>query len=404
MKNPNGFLSFRENYESFVCDDTLSENTLKYCEMHPEERRFLEALIKWSNPKNLLEIGISAGGGSRVMLKAMEKDAKLTSIDIGERWYRDPSFKVGFAVDEKTANGRWKLIAGKEPAQLMDSLKEKFDFCLIDTMHIHPVESLNFLTIFTHLAENAIVVLHDIGLYGFDPYGHFDSFPVNSMFACKLLYDTVTADKLEPNDYAGHSRFSNIGAFRISSDTQKYIRDVFSMLRFPWGIYPAKLPDIYAVLKKHYNEECMTLFEKSVVVNLPLLLHGGRGYDFSDMGDVFGIVYEYRTRLREILMRFDRLIFYGAGACMLALSDVFRMFDLRIPDEIWDIDDLKQGRSFFQKGGGVKAPDFSRLYSNDALIVTVMDGLISENVLKKTREAGCGNCFSLRNFHGLLDG
>jgi hypothetical protein len=54
-------------------------------------------------------------------------------------------------------------------------------------------------------------------------------------------------------------------------------------------------------------------------------------------------------------------------------------------------------------GGGVKAPDFINLRSNDALIVTIKDKLISENVLKKAQEAGCGNCFSLRNFHMLLD-
>jgi hypothetical protein len=112
------------------------------------------------------------------------------------------------------------------------------------------------------------------------------------------------------------------------------------------------MPEIYTLLKEHYDEECLALFKKSAIVNLSLLLQGRRNYDFSDSGDVFNVVYEHRVRLRKILARFDRLIFYGAGTFVPGLLDVFHMLDLRLPDEIWDINVLKQRRDFFWGGGG----------------------------------------------------
>jgi cellulose biosynthesis protein BcsQ len=42
---------------------------------------------------------------------------------------------------------KWELIRGKDPSEVMESIGKKFDFAVIDTAHLHPVETLNFLCV-----------------------------------------------------------------------------------------------------------------------------------------------------------------------------------------------------------------------------------------------------------------
>ena len=62
------------------------------------DRKFLNGAIRMTKPKKLLEIGVSAGGSSLVMLNAIEDiaGAKLWSVDISKEWYRDRSKSTGF--------------------------------------------------------------------------------------------------------------------------------------------------------------------------------------------------------------------------------------------------------------------------------------------------------------------
>jgi predicted O-methyltransferase YrrM len=70
----------------------LEQSYTKISEMSNEEREFLTALILRTNPKKLLEVGVSAGGSSIVMLNAIKdiSNAALYSIDYAERHYNYP--------------------------------------------------------------------------------------------------------------------------------------------------------------------------------------------------------------------------------------------------------------------------------------------------------------------------
>lgn len=71
-------------------------------EMAVEELAFLCGLLKKKKPEKILEVGVSAGGTTAVVLKCMEKlglDAQMISIDIEENYYRDVRKKVGYLVE-----------------------------------------------------------------------------------------------------------------------------------------------------------------------------------------------------------------------------------------------------------------------------------------------------------------
>ncbi len=61
----------------------------------------------------------------------------------------------------------------------------------------------------------------------------------------------------------------NIGAFVVDDSTRKYIADVFNVLSLTWGYMPEE-DQIIAYrdeYKKHYNEQCLWLFDSAVAIN-----------------------------------------------------------------------------------------------------------------------------------------
>jgi hypothetical protein len=93
----------------------LDNSYTKISEMSSAQRMFLNALILREKPKKLLEIGVSAGGSSIVILNAIKdfSDAKLFSIDLYDTWYKDINYKTGYYVDDYPhLKSKWKLFTG----------------------------------------------------------------------------------------------------------------------------------------------------------------------------------------------------------------------------------------------------------------------------------------------------
>ena len=67
-------------------------------EMLEIEKKFLNGIIRKYKPKKLLEIGVSKGGSSAIILNAIHdiEGSKLYSIDIQDECYRIPGKKTGF--------------------------------------------------------------------------------------------------------------------------------------------------------------------------------------------------------------------------------------------------------------------------------------------------------------------
>ena len=149
----------QENYERIDWSDVDSE-------MSDGQRRFIHGLVQYYQPNKILELGVSAGGGTVVLLNALQENekAELYSVDSATQFYRDPDLPVGHCALKKYSdllNKKWHLFTGEDPACVMDKIEEKFDFCVIDTYHLHPVETLNFISILPWLMDGAVVVMHD---------------------------------------------------------------------------------------------------------------------------------------------------------------------------------------------------------------------------------------------------
>jgi predicted O-methyltransferase YrrM len=96
VKKISGAPLLMEQHESDVIQN-IPHQMLIAGEMTDTERRFVNGLIRYHRPKRLLEIGVSQGGGSLVMLNAIRDipEAHLTSVDIAEHFYRDKNIPVG---------------------------------------------------------------------------------------------------------------------------------------------------------------------------------------------------------------------------------------------------------------------------------------------------------------------
>ena len=211
--------------------DELSSAVEGLSEMHATERAFVTGLLLHYKPQKVLEIGVSAGGGTVVILNAIRdiEGAHLHSIDLFERYYRDKSKFSGWMVDEFTPELKsiWTAHLGKDAVEVIDEIGAGIEFLVLDTAHIHPVETLNFLCVLPYLNDGAIVVLHDISLH-LQRLGY-----ATASYAGRLLFQTVTAEKLLPVEK--YAPCANIGAFQVNSDTRKYAFDLFSSLYLPWG-------------------------------------------------------------------------------------------------------------------------------------------------------------------------
>jgi len=256
--------------------NAIPPETYEFMEMDAPEKRFLFGLIRYFKPKNILEIGVSSGGAGGLMLQTIKdmKESTLTSIDKAEYAYRYPDKPVGFvALRENANNPQWTLITGKDPSEVIESFGKKFDFAVIDTLHIHPIETLNFLSVLPFLQDGAIVVLHDLSLYAHTIYfSDLSNFPCICL-ATKFLFSSVVGEKItisqKDKEYISTWTLPNIGAFQIASDTRKYIDGVFHSLTIPWGFFPDSniLDSVRNIVKNHYDKTKLVLFDDAINVN-----------------------------------------------------------------------------------------------------------------------------------------
>ena len=130
--------------------DELKEKIGDYVELTSKQANFLVYLLKKYNPQKILELGVSAGGSSLLILDTIKnvENAHLYSIDYLNYWYKDKNKSVGFVVNEKAPNllDNWTLYSGNLACEFMDKIcpdkAYDIDFCFIDTMHMRPGEIL----------------------------------------------------------------------------------------------------------------------------------------------------------------------------------------------------------------------------------------------------------------------
>lgn len=161
-------------------------------EMTCFESSFLSGLLKRFRPKNILEVGLAAGGTSAIIMQCMkmlDESYEMYSVDLQKQFYVDNRFESGYLAEtakQFLPDAKQKRLLGKLAFEQMPEIGSEIDFLILDTVHRLPGEILDFLSLLPYLKNGAVVVLHDICC---------NVLSKNIMWVTKLLMCTVTAEK-----------------------------------------------------------------------------------------------------------------------------------------------------------------------------------------------------------------
>ena len=240
-----------------------------FAEMTVSERVFLTQLILQTKPRKILELGVSAGGSSALILNAIQDmpDTEFHSVEYSAMWWVGPSLPSGFLIEKRFPEWRvrWQLHMPGTAAEHIRDIGGGIDFCLIDTVHLLPGEVLDFLMIFPYLAPNAIVVIHDTALQTVAPL----------CYSNILLFQALRGTRMMPDETERIGfPYPNIGAVRL--DQEQEIADIFRLLTLPWQHYMPTEHDlsvIRALFAEHYCAEMLALYDCACLMNAKCGMH-----------------------------------------------------------------------------------------------------------------------------------
>lgn len=212
---------------------------------------FINGLIRKIKPKNCLEIGVSNGGSSILILNAIKdiEDSFLISLDLNTQMYLHKDKKTGYRVQQffPELSKKWTLFTGDLPHKFLVQLNKTFDFLFLDTAHMAPGELLNFIEVLPFLKEKAIVIIHDL-LWHFNIKVKF--YPSNV-----YLFPNIRGDKILLRNNKGE--LSGIGGIFLYPNQKKYYLNYFLLLLCFWEYIPTdkQINDMVQFIKKYYNNE-----------------------------------------------------------------------------------------------------------------------------------------------------
>ena len=234
--------------------DEIYDVVKLYSDMQRNERYFLNGMIRYLKPAKILEVGVSHGGGSAIILNAIrDLPSRLISVDYCEKYYGGGTDKLsGYIVDEKFSHlkDKWTIYRGGDISRFIERVGGDIDLLVLDTAHIHPWETLNFLCVLPFMKIGSWVILHDVSL----PYCNHRE----EDLACRYLYGHVVSDvKIMPAPEENYiPYFSNIGAFHVVDDTVKYVGNLFESLLCPWAALPGVLDErVYSFFQPILQED-----------------------------------------------------------------------------------------------------------------------------------------------------
>ena len=240
------------NYENIEEIDSNNFISFKpFIEIAVDDQKFLHGLIRKVKPKKLLELGVSAGGSSSLILNAIKDipNSRLYSIDRRNEWYKNTTKKVGWVVKNYFPQlaKKWTLFSGGNPAEFLENIGNNIDFVFIDTVHTTPGEMLNWLEVLPFLKEEAIVVFHDIFLMFYkDNLKSKNVNYSNNQLLCYIRGKLILPSKSD-------NLFSrNIGAIKLDKAQKKYFIQYFIALGNNWNHFPDEKDLI--IFRKHFKK------------------------------------------------------------------------------------------------------------------------------------------------------
>lgn len=246
--------------------ESLGDDYKPYSKMVNQDRLFLSTLVSRKKPKKILEVGVSSGGSSYIMLNALKNtDSHIFALDYNINHRDFEGKKCGFYINEKhpELKQQWTFYAGGLSLNFLDKIssseneEDKFDFCFIDTAHVTPCEILDTLQVFPYLKKNATLVYHDTNLHLYAM-----SHPAfKTAFLNNLLMSAVKGHKILPvktnakyvssiSDYV-----ANIGAIELNPESFKSINDIFNLLALEWYYLPKEeeIIQLQTFFERHYG-------------------------------------------------------------------------------------------------------------------------------------------------------
>lgn len=237
--------------------DKLDGEYKQFSEMSQKEREFLNYLVLKKQPKKLLELGVSAGGSSVIILNAIKniENAHLSSIDYAKEYYKNKNLNVGHLVENyPKLKQKWKLYSGGLALEFMDEIGGDIDFCLIDTAHVCPGEILDFLMVLPYLKDDATLLFHDTNLHcitakdiQFSEWKFTNNILMSSIHGKKLLQTDFDYEDLNE----AHPMLPNIGAIELNKETKERVWEIFNLLSIGWCYMPSDIELLK--LKNHFS-------------------------------------------------------------------------------------------------------------------------------------------------------
>lgn len=242
---------------------------LYYSEMTSFQRSFLCGIIKEKRPGKIVEIGVSAGGTTALIvqcLKLQRIKSEIYSVDLMEQWYRNQTYETGFiaktVLQECGEDIEHEFMLGKSIPFFLEQIGGDIDFLILDTTHALPGELLDFIVCLPFLKNGCTVVMHDT------IESHLSYH--DEEIASKLLFDVVKAtDKYfmweEDITVTG---LPNITAFQVDTETRRNVRDLFSSLTSIWGymLSDNDRQKYRESIQQNYGNEYLQLFDRIEVL------------------------------------------------------------------------------------------------------------------------------------------
>lgn len=247
----------------FELGGNIPNTEFRKSEMSYKERAFINGIIRKAKPKVLVEMGLSAGGSSCVILNAIKDnpESHLYSFDYNTNWYRDEykrqdmGRKTGFLVDLllPILKSKWSLYTGGVPSQYFHNLpNEGVDVCLIDTAHFNPGEHLNLLEILPFMKRNGLIIFHDTIYHAYCSFS-------NQGYTNYVALNSLSGKRVQLKSENTHG-LPNIGAV-VLGETIDYYK-LFTNLSLPWYYLPSNkdLINLYIYFSKYYTINLLQIY------------------------------------------------------------------------------------------------------------------------------------------------
>jgi len=260
LENKSNF--FFDKYETGIYNNIKQKLFKSNCSyMWGNQREFLNGIIRKYLPKKILELGVSHGGSSIIILNAIKdiKNSHLYSIDI------DSSHFVGNCVRNNFPflSDKWTLFKGNIAAKYIEKIGKNIDLVMIDTSHFEPGEILDFLLILPFVKEEAIIIFHDID----QQITKTKEKGMREEWAPYIIFNLIRGEKFFPSGDGMLNK--NIGAIKLEKNQKRFVHDYCRALGGQWQYFPKDkhIQLIQKYFEKYYDNTCQMILNETINFN-----------------------------------------------------------------------------------------------------------------------------------------